>query len=62
MTYHIAVTFESENQGGPQTVRTVVEAASVGTALRRAYQQARKALPKRRWESLVVLVQRGEEA
>jgi hypothetical protein len=59
MNWTVAVTFESPETQAPQTVRVSVEAGSPSTAASRAIREARKALPKRRWEYLSILMERA---
>ena len=62
-TFGYAVTFERTTLP-PVTVRGTVEAGSAHTATSRAVKAARRGLPKLRWTSLVVLLERasGEDA
>ncbi len=58
MKVKYAVTFEFETLA-PLTHRGTVEASQVGTCVRRAVQQAQKALQPRNWSSMVcVLLER----
>jgi hypothetical protein len=55
-TYTFAVTFEFDEQA-PETVRGQIAAHTAQTAASRALKQARKAKPKARARSIVVLLQ-----
>ena len=57
-----AVTFESPETQPPDTVRVVVESGSPSTAAARAIRAAQKQRPGKRFESLIVLLQRGGAA
>jgi len=59
MTWSIAVSFENPTQAGPATVRVETDARGVTTAVRKAIVAAKRQLPGQRWQSLVILVERG---
>ena len=59
MTWSIAVTFETPVQAGPATVRVETDARSVTAAVRKAIVAAKRQMPGRRWQSLVILAERG---
>lgn len=61
MTFEYAVTFELGSQP-PETVRGTVESGSWHTASARAIRAARKALPKKSAQSIVVLLSKAESA
>jgi hypothetical protein len=60
MRYAAVITFEFEVDA-PETVRTVVEAGNVHTAASRAVRAARRALPRRRPSSIVLLLEPERE-
>jgi hypothetical protein len=60
-TYRYAVTFEKPLSSAPATARGEVAANSAGTAMRRAFQAACRQMPRRQWDSLVVLLERVDE-
>jgi hypothetical protein len=53
------VTFENPTQAAPATVRVETDARSVTAAVRKAIVAAKRQMPGRRWQSLVILVERG---
>ena len=55
MTVRYAVTFEFD-QRPPVTHRGTVAASQVGTCVRRATEEAQKALTPREWTSMVVVL------
>jgi len=59
MRWKCAVTFESPLTAAPATVRVTVDAGTVATATSRAVRMAKRQVAGRRWESLVVLVERA---
>jgi hypothetical protein len=59
MTWSIAVTFETPTHAAPATVRVEIDARSVTAAVRKASAAARCQMLGRRWQSLVILVERA---
>ena len=59
MTWSIAVTLENPTHAAPATVRVEIDARSVTTAVRKAIVAAKRQMPGRRWQSLVILVERA---
>ena len=57
--WQYAVTFEQPSTRPPETVRGVVVVNSPSGAVSKAVREARRAKPGQRFESLVVLLQRG---
>jgi len=57
-----AVTFESPESQPPETRRGSCAAGSASTALARAFREAQKTRLGKRWESVVVLLERGKAA
>ena len=57
-TWSYAVTFESPASQAPETVRGTCAANGANTALARAFREASKTRPGKRWESVVVLLER----
>ena len=66
MRLRCAVTFE-HLQDAPETVRGEIAVSNPSLGARRAFEAAKRALPGRRWASVVILLERladlaGEEA
>jgi hypothetical protein len=59
MTWTIAVTFETPTLTAPATVRVETDARSVTAAVRKAIVAAKRQMPGRRWQSMVILLERG---
>lgn len=59
MRWRCAVTFETPNTAAPASVRVEVDAKAAGTALRRAFDAAKRKMPGKQWTSLVVLIERA---
>jgi hypothetical protein len=59
-TWNYAVTFETPETRPPDTIRGTCDAGSAATALARAFRAAKKSCKSRQWESLVVLLERGD--
>ncbi len=59
MKWSCAVTYENPTQAAPATVRVETDARSVTAAVRKAILAAKRQMPGRRWQSLVILLERG---
>ena len=57
MTFRYAVTFEYQ-QDAPETVRGEIAVGNPSLGARRALEAAKKALPRRRWSSVSILLER----
>jgi hypothetical protein len=58
-TWNCTVTFESPETAPPETFRLEVAAGSVAAAAARAIRGARKLVPGRRFESVLVLIEKA---
>jgi hypothetical protein len=59
-TWNYAVTFETPETRPPDTIRGTCASTSPAAALARAFRAATKQRKGQRWESLVVLLERGD--
>ena len=59
--FRYSVTFEYL-QDAPETVRGEIQVPNASLGVRRAFEAAKKAYPHRRWSSVVVLLERPDEA
>jgi len=56
-TWLYAVTFENPDSGPPQTVRGTIQAGNAAYAASISVREAKKAMPRKRWESMVILLE-----
>jgi hypothetical protein len=61
ITLRYAVTFEYQSDA-PETIRGEIDVSNPSLGVRRAFEAAKRAYPHRRWSSVVVLLERPEEA